>query len=397
MFKEGFAQMNYCWEKVRKTTMKTVLMFLCTVFVLQMYCLVESHADFDSVAPTAVLMEASTGKIIYEKNADEAMPPASITKIMTLFLAFDAIEEGRATWEDEVPISVKAWKMQGSKMFLEAGKKIKYIDLVTGISVVSANDGCVALAEYLYGTEEAFVKKMNEKAAQLGLSKTHFENCTGLPAEGHKMSARDIAVLARHLISTYPQILEIESKTEFTYNNIKQRNRNPLLGTYPGADGLKTGWTEEAGYCLVGTAEQNGMRLISVVLNTKNEKERLFASQQLLNYGFKNFEFVKLKSAGEIVDSIKVKDGKLREVELKTDRDITALVKSSDKNKVKFEVKKDHEYLKAPVKEGTPVGKIEALLDGEAIASADVLTTEDVARVGLLTRFIRWFFGLFSK
>jgi len=373
------------------------LLILCVVLFLQSFCPVASHAEFDSAAPTAVLMEASTGQIIYEKNADEALPPASITKIMTLLLAFDAVEEGRAKWDDEVPISAKAWKMQGSKMFLEAGKKIKYIDLVTGISVVSANDGCIALAEYLYGTEEAFVKKMNEKAAQLGLSKTHFENATGLPAEGHKMSAKDIAVLARHLISTYPQILEIESKTEFTYNNIKQRNRNPLLGAYPGADGLKTGWTEEAGYCLVGTAQQNGMRLISVVLNTKNEKDRLFASQQLLNYGFKNFEFFKLKSAGEIVGSVNVKDGKLREVGLKVDKDITVLVKTTDKNKIQFEVKKDHEFLKAPVAEGTRAGKIEALLNGETIASADVLTAEDVARVGLLTRFIRWFFGLFSK
>lgn len=373
------------------------LLILCAVLFLQSFCPIASYAEFDSAAPTAVLMEASTGQIIYEKNADEALPPASITKIMTLLLAFDAVEEGRAKWDDEVPISVKAWKMQGSKMFLEAGKKIKYIDLVTGISVVSANDGCIALAEYLYGTEEAFVKKMNEKAAQLGLSKTHFENATGLPVEGHKMSAKDIAVLARHLISTYPQILEIESKTEFTYNNIKQRNRNPLLGVYPGADGLKTGWTEEAGYCLAGTAQQNGMRLISVVLNTKNEKDRLFASQQLLNYGFKNFEFFKLKSAGEIVGSVNVKDGKLREVGLKVDKDITVLVKTTDKNKIQFEVKKDHEFLKAPVAEGTRAGKIEALLNGETIASADVLTAEDVARVGLLTRLIRWFFGLFSK
>ena len=176
-------------------------------------------------------------------------------------------------------------------MFLEVGSKVPFKEIVTGISVVSANDGCIAIAEHISGSEEAFVRLMNSKAAELGMTNSKFFNCSGLPADGHVMSAKDIAVLCRHLIETYPEVLDIESMTEFTYNNIKQYNRNPLLANYSGADGLKTGHTNEAGFCLAGTAKKGKMRLISIVLNTVDEAQRLDASSKLLDYGFNNFEF----------------------------------------------------------------------------------------------------------
>jgi D-alanyl-D-alanine carboxypeptidase (penicillin-binding protein 5/6) len=314
---------------------------------------------------------------------------------MTLLLGFEAVDQGKTTWDDMVPISESAWKMGGSKMFLEVGKQIKYRDLVTGISVVSANDGCVALAEYLYGSESAFVAVMNERAKKLGLTKTHFENATGLPAEGHVMSARDISTLADYLIEKHPDILKIESQREFTYNNIRQFNRNPLLGAFQGADGLKTGWTDAAGYCLVGTAKQEDMRLIAVVLNTRNEQERLTASQELLNYGFKNFVKTTVKNSGDIVGSIDIKKGKKLTVPVKVQDNITVVIPSARKNDIKIEAVKDKDSLNAPAAAGTAVGKLEVKLDGRVLASSAIATAEDVSKAGffeLLFRAIGNFF-----
>jgi D-alanyl-D-alanine carboxypeptidase (penicillin-binding protein 5/6) len=358
---------------------------------------VGAFAQFESQAGSALLMEASTGSVIYEKNADVSVPPASITKVMTLLLGFEAVEQGKASWDDMVPVSEKAWKMGGSKMFLEVGHDVKYDDLITGISVVSANDGCVALAEYLYGSEEAFVQVMNRRAKELGLTNTEFKNSTGLPAEGHVMSAHDIAVLARYLIQNYPEILEIESKGEFTYNGILQYNRNPLLGVFPGADGLKTGWTEAAGYCLVGTAKQDDMRFISVVLNTKDENERLKESRELLNYGFKNFEVLEVKKAGDIVDSIEIEKGKTETVPVKVNSDISVVIPSSRKDDIKFVPVKDSVLLEAPVPAGTSVGKLEVKLDEKTLAVADISTAEDAQRAGFFALLFRSIINFFSS
>ncbi len=345
--------------------------------------------EFESTAGSALLMEASTGTILYEKNANVPKPPASITKLMTLYIGLEAVKEGKVSWDDLVPVSEKAWKTDGSEMFLEVGKSATYRDIIMGISVVSANDGCVALAEYLCGSEEAFVEEMNKRAKEMGLSNTQFKNSTGLPAQGHVMSARDIAVLARNLIEKYPEILEIESTKEFTYNNIRQFNRNPLLGNYPGADGLKTGWTTEAGYCLVGTAMRDGIRLISVVLNTKDENERLLASKSLLDYGFNNFELVDFKNAGDIAGEIDVTKGKELSVPVKIDSSITIVIPSDRKNDIETVLIKDTDWLEAPVSAGTPVGKVEVRLDGKVLASASASTAGDVAKAGFFTLLFR--------
>ncbi|NLU26427.1 MAG: D-alanyl-D-alanine carboxypeptidase [Hungateiclostridium thermocellum] len=358
-----------------------------TFFVMMFQ--VTAFAQFESSAQSAILIEASTGQVLYEKNADVPMPPASITKIMTLLLGFEALEKGLVKWDDEVIISEKAWRMEGSKMFLLVGDKAKFGEIMTGISVVSANDGCVALAEHLYGSEEAFVQVMNTRAKELGLTNTNFANSNGLPAEGHVMSARDISTLARYLIQNYPKILELESTTEYTYNNIRQFNRNPLLGVFPGADGLKTGWTEEAGYCIVGTAQQNGQRMIGVVLKTSSEKERSKAIQELLNYGFKNFKQVTVKNAGEIVDSIEVKNGKKLSVSLKLDSDISTVIPVGRENDLQIVTSKKAEFLNAPVSLDIPAGTVEVQLDGKTIATSTMSTAEEAERLGFFAMILR--------
>lgn len=361
---------------------------------------VKAFAQFETVAGSAILMEASTGQILYEKNADVPLPPASITKVMTLLLAFEALEQELIDWNDDVSISEKTWRMEGSKMFLQVGDKVKLSDIITGISVVSANDGCVALAEHLYGSENAFVKVMNQRAKELGMTNSTFKNASGLPSDGHLMSAKDIAILSRYIIENYPEILELESQREFTYNDIRQFNRNPLLGVFEGADGLKTGWTDEAGYCLVGTAKQEDIRMISVVLNTKNEQERSEASQELLTYGFRNFKIKDFIDAGEVVENLNVKNGNMPSVPLVANDDISLVIPVSREKDIEIITSLDAETVKAPVTKGEVLGKIEVVLDDKVLASSDISASEDVSRLGffkILFRNIINFFKFFSK
>jgi D-alanyl-D-alanine carboxypeptidase (penicillin-binding protein 5/6) len=359
-----------------------------------------AFAQFETAAGSAILMEASTGEILYEKNSDVPLPPASITKVMTLLIAFEAIEQGLVDWNDDVSISEKAWRMEGSKMFLQVGDKVKLGDIITGISVVSANDGCVALAEHLYGSENAFVNVMNQRAKELGMTNSTFKNSSGLPSEGHVMSAKDIAILSRFIIENYPEILELESQREFTYNNIRQFNRNPLLGVFEGADGLKTGWTEEAGYCLVGTAKQDDIRMISVVLNTKSEQERFETSQELLTYGFRNFKKADFVEAGEIIETLNVKNGTKETVSLVANDSISLVIPVSREKDIEIITSFDDETVKAPVKKGEVLGKVEVVLDDKVLASSDLSASEDVSRLGffkILIRNIINFFKFFSK
>ena len=359
-----------------------------------------AFAQFETAAGSAYLMEASTGESLYEKNSDVPLPPASITKVMTLLIAFEAIEQGLVDWNDDVSISEKAWRMEGSKMFLQVGDKVKLGDIITGISVVSANDGCVALAEHLYGSENAFVNVMNQRAKELGMTNSTFKNSSGLPSEGHVMSAKDIAILSRFIIENYPEILELESQREFTYNNIRQFNRNPLLGVFEGADGLKTGWTEEAGYCLVGTAKQDDIRMISVVLNTKSEQERFETSQELLTYGFRNFKKADFVEAGEIIETLNVKNGTKETVSLVANDSISLVIPVSREKDIEIITSFDDETVKAPVKKGEVLGKVEVVLDDKVLASSDLSASEDVSRLGffkILIRNIINFFKFFSK
>lgn len=357
-------------------------------------------ANIDVNAGSAILMEASTGQILYEKNSDQALPPASITKIMTLLVIFEALEKEQITWDEKVMVSENAWRMQGSQMFLEIGQEVTVRDLVKGISIISGNDACVAMAEHLYGSEAAFVRVMNERAQELGLKNTKFQNSTGWPAENHYMSAKDIAILAQYLISTYPEVIEFEAQKEFTFNNIRQYNRNTLLGRYPGADGLKTGLTTEAGYCLVATAVQNDIRMISVVLNTASEEARHTASQEILNYGFRNFEPLEIAKAGETVGQVNIHEGRKKLLNVTVAEDYTVFIPHDSKDKIE-QVLVAKEDLKAPIKKGEIAGTLEIRSEDEIITSVDVVAQEDMKRANILVRAFRWiggfFSGLFSK
>jgi len=371
------------------------LLFLVVLFASMLP--VNIYAQFESSASSAILVEASTSQVLYEKNSDVPMPPASITKVMTLLLGFEAISKGDAKWDDLVNVSENAWRMEGSKMFLELGSKVPYREIIKGISIVSANDGCVALAEHLSGSEKAFVALMNQRAKELGMTNSTFKNCTGLPEEGHVLSAKDIATLSLYLVQNYPEILEIESTKEFTFNNIRQFNRNPLLGVYEGADGLKTGWTEEAGYCLVATAKQNDIRLIAVILNTKSENERKTAAQEMLTYGFKNFKLLEYKKAGEIVDSVEVNNGKKPSVQLKLDNDIKIIVPVTRVNDLQTVISKDSESIKAPVSADVSMGKFEVKLDGQTLASSSISTTESIDKAGFFKRLLNGILNIFKS
>lgn len=355
--------------------------------------------QFDTVAGYAALVEMSTGQFIYLKNADEPRPPASITKVMTLLLAFEALERGDIQWDQKTVVSERAWRISGSEMFLDVNTEVSVEDLIKGISIVSANDGCIAIAELIAGSEEAFVQRMNQRAQELGMQSTLFRNSTGLPAEGHVMSARDIAILSRHLVANFPKILEFETMREFTYNNIKQYNRNPLLGRFQGADGLKTGWTPESGYSLAGTALQNDMRLISVVLNTTSEEERFSASRELLNYGFRNFRLKTAVNAGDVLGQAPVKDGRQQTVGVTVAQDLTVIVPIAQEGDL--QLVPQPQALKAPVEAGTPAGTLLVQLDGETIASAPLETTDAVGRANVIVRLFRaigtFFRGLFSR
>ncbi|NLC43464.1 MAG: D-alanyl-D-alanine carboxypeptidase [Clostridiales bacterium] len=351
--------------------------------------------QFDSIADAALLMEASTGEVLYEKASNEALPPASITKVMTLLLTFEALERGDISLDDEVYISEEAWLVEGSEMFLLVDTKVPLSEIITGISVVSANDGCIAVAEHISGSQDAFVQLMNKRAQELGMTNTSFQNPHGLPADGHRMSAKDIATLARELIVNHPKILEIESMTELKYNDILQYNRNPLLGVYPGADGLKTGWTEEAGYCLVGTAERNDMRLISVVLKTKDEKERLNASRELLDYGYQNYEIKEVISKGASMGDMDVKNGKELSVPLKTDNSVSLVIHKDKISDIQTQLILDEEIITAPVTKDSKVGRLDVKLDDKVLASTEVSTVEEVEKAGffeILWRGIANFF-----
>ncbi len=342
---------------------------------------------FDLEAEAALLLEAETGSILYAKNTDTPLPPASITKMMTLLLVFEAIEAGRASLDDVIVISENAWRMQGSQMYLEIGQKVILKDLVQGISVVSANDACVAVAEYLMGSEEVFVQEMNDKARSLGMTKTNFENSTGWPSAGHYMSARDIGILSREIINNHPELMEYESQRQFTFNNIKQYNRNPLLGSYTGADGMKTGWTEEAGYCLAGTAVQNEMRLIAIVLNTQSEKTRLDTSRQLLDFGFRNFKTKILLTPEDIAGEIPVGKGKERTLEVTVASPLKAVLPANSEAEV--ELKIIGNTIEAPLAKGDAAGTIQVQVGGKVILERELVAAKNIAKANIFVRGFR--------
>ncbi|NND45778.1 MAG: D-alanyl-D-alanine carboxypeptidase [Xanthomonadales bacterium] len=350
-------------------------------------------------ASSYVLMDFHSGELLVEDDPDARVEPASITKLMTSYVVFQELASGNISLEDVVPVSEKAWRTIGSRMFLEPDMEVTVEDLIKGIIIQSGNDASVALAEFLAGTEEAFANVMNFYAEQLGMGNTHFVNATGLPDENHYTTARDIALLSVALIRDFPEYYGWYAEKEFTFNNIRQHNRNNLLWRDPAVDGLKTGHTESAGYCLAASAKRDGMRLVSVVMGSFSEQSRASESQSLLNYGFRFFETVQLYKADQMLATGRVWKGAADEVQMGLADDLFITIPRGryDDLEARLEVQPE---LKAPLDAGQQVGVIRIELGDQLVASRPLVTLGAVEPAGFFGRAMDgmrlWFGGLFG-
>ena len=350
-------------------------------------------------AKSYVLMDAVSGKILVEHNADERLPPASLTKLMTAYIATKEIQNEQITEQDMVTVSEKAWRTGGSRMFIDVGKQVSVDDLLHGIIIQSGNDASVALAEHIAGSEEAFSSMMNNAATRLKLDNSHFLNATGLPAEEHYSSAHDMAKLARAIIFEDPEHYAIYAQKEFLWNGIKQPNRNLLLWRDKTVDGLKTGHTDEAGYCLVASAVRDDMRLISVVFGASSEASRAAETQKLLTYGFRFFETKTFYRKGvELADS-KVWKGESSQVKVGLADDLTLTLPRGQIQKMAATMILD-ESVVAPVKIGDRLGVVEVRLADEVLHTADLVALQDVPEGGFVRRILdtirMFFYSLFN-
>lgn len=339
----------------------------------------------DTTASHAILMDAETGSILLDKNINERMPTSSMSKTLTLYAVFDALQKGTIKLEDEIQVSEKAWRMAGSKMFIRVGSNVKVEDLIRGVAIQSGNDATVALAEALAGTEEAFAERLNVIAKDLGMTNSHFMNASGWPDPEHYSTAHDLAILAKRIIADFPDHYHYFAEKEFTYNNIRQHNRDPLLGRLAGADGIKTGHTEAAGYGLIGSAIRQGRRLILVVNGLQSEKARQEESIRLLEWGFRNFENKKVLQKGLALETAEVWLGDKEKVSLVTDQDMTVTLPVSARADIKMSVTY-MSPLKAPIKKGDAVAKLLIKIPGQSPRQVDLLAGEDVARKGFFGR-----------
>ncbi|WP_420550318.1 D-alanyl-D-alanine carboxypeptidase family protein [Litorivicinus lipolyticus] len=341
-------------------------------------------------ASSYLLIDGSTGTVIVESNADQPLPPASLTKLMTAYLVEKDLKAGTVTLEDSVPISVKAWKTGGSRMFIREGTQVEMGDLLKGIIIQSGNDASVAVAEFLGGSEGGFAELMTAQASALGMTNTTYYNATGLPAPGHLTTARDLSILAREIIYGHPDLYSLYSQKSFTYNDIKQDNRNRLLWKDPSVDGLKTGHTEEAGYCLVASAERNGMRLISVVMGTKSTQSREQETAKLLNYGFRFFEGVSLFQAGQTLDtSARVWGGERDVVSLGPKDAVYLTLPKGARESLSVSLDMQPELV-APIAQGQQIGMLSVTLEGETLALVPVIATEAVVDGSLFKQAMDW-------
>lgn len=339
----------------------------------------------ETAVPVAILIDGRTGNVFYEKNADQLVAPASTSKLMTAIMIFDALKAGKLSLDQEFLISENAWRKGGapsggSTMYAVLNSKVKLSDLIQGIIVQSANDACIAVAEGMAGSEQVFAEQMTRRARELGLTKSVFRNSTGLPDPEHLMTARELAMLAQYIIKTYPEHYHYYSQSDFTWNKIMQKNRNPLLADYPGADGLKTGYTKEAGYNLVGSAMRDGRRLIMVVAGATTLEERRREAQKILDWGFKQFRAIDVYSANDRVGRARVWGGDSRWVDLVTPKDVRLMLSSVEQQKVTV----DLHYtgpLMAPIKAGTKAGSIEFNLDGRTLAEFPLETSGEIGAV----------------
>jgi D-alanyl-D-alanine carboxypeptidase (penicillin-binding protein 5/6) len=341
----------------------------------------EIVGPIDTQARAALVMEVETGTVLLDKNADERIPPASMSKLMTAYVVFSDLKEGRAKLDDELPVSEKAWRTSGSKMFVPLGAQIKISDLIRGMIIQSGNDACVVLAEGLAGSEAAFVEEMNRKAKEIGLKNSHFANVDGLPNPDHWMTARDLATVAFRTIRDFPQFYEIYGEKEFTFNKITQGNRNPLLYKDLGADGLKTGHTEEAGYSLVGSAKRGDRRILVVLSGLPSAKARAQESERLIEWAFREYNTVPLFTAGATVDETRVWLGEQPKVPLTVAKDLVVTVPRKSRKDMKVTVTYDQPAA-APIKKGQPLGKIMVAVPDTPPVEMPLIAAADVERMG---------------
>lgn len=377
---------------------KVICFFICVCFMMHsVVVFAESNTDLGLNAKSAILMEESTGNILYESNPDERLPIASVTKVMTMLLIMEAVDSGKISLDDMVTVSENAMSYGGSTMFLETGEQLTVNDMLKGIAVASANDGCVAMAEHLAGSESAFVDMMNEKAKKLGMENTHFMNTNGLDEDDHYSSARDVAIMSRELM---------KHETIFNYTSIwmdtlrggkfQLANTNKLIRFYDGANGLKTGSTSKALCCLSAAAKRNDMQLIAVVLGAPTSAERFASAKSLLDYGFANYAVNTQITAGDEVQKIAVEKGVDKEVGVVAGDSCSTLVKKGQEDNITKEIKID-ETITAPIEAGQKIGTMTISRDGEVIADIDLnaLSAVEKKGIGLMIKdfFATIFFG----
>lgn len=377
---------------------KVICFFICVCFMMQsVVVFAEGNTDLGLNAKSAILMEESTGNILYESNPDERLPIASVTKVMTMLLIMESVDSEKISLDDMVTVSENAMSYGGSTMFLETGEQLTVNDMLKGIAVASANDGCVAMAEHLAGSESAFVDMMNEKAKELGMENTHFMNTNGLDEDDHYSSARDVAIMSRELM---------KHETIFNYTSIwmdtlrggkfQLANTNKLIRFYDGANGLKTGSTSKALCCLSAAAKRNDMQLIAVVLGAPTSAERFASAKSLLDYGFANYAVNTQITAGDEVQKIAVEKGVDKEVGVVAGDSCSTLVKKGQEDNITKEIKID-ETITAPIEAGQKIGTMTISRDGEVIADIDLnaLSAVEKKGIGLIIKdfFATIFFG----
>ena len=367
-------------------------LFLIFAFLIIPVSISAESVDLAPNATSAIIIEASTGTVIYNKNEHEKLAPASMTKMMGLLLIMEQIEKDNLKWDEMVTASSNASSMGGSQIFLETGEQMTVEELVKGISIASGNDAMVAMAERIAGTEEAFVELMNKKASELGLKNTNFKNCTGLDAENHYSSANDMAIIAKELVK-HDKILEFSGTyedyiREGTDKSFWLVNTNKLVRFYQGVDGLKTGYTSTAGYCLTATAKRNGMRLITVVMNEPDSTTRNNETTSMLDYGFNAYGMEQLLNKDNVLGKIKVDLGKEEYVEVVPKEDINILNnKTNDKRNVSYNISLNN--VKAPIKVGDIVGKINVIENNKTIMTVDVTVKESIDKENFLISYLK--------
>ncbi|GAA0402668.1 D-alanyl-D-alanine carboxypeptidase family protein [Paenibacillus motobuensis] len=386
---------------MKKMLISGLMALILTVSAWPMAALAEDGGARDNAevltlaenARSAILIDADTGTVIYEKHSHEKLPPASITKIMTMLLTMEAIDEGRLKLTDKVTTSEHASSMGGSQIFLEVGEEMTVDDLLKGVAMASGNDASVALAEKIAGSEQGFIKLMNERAQELGLKDTHFANCNGLPVADHYSSAHDIAMMSREL-------LKYEGITKYTgaYQDYLRKdsakpfwlvNTNKLVRFYSGADGLKTGYTSEAKFCLAATAKRDGMRLIAVVLGEPNTKTRNSEVSAMFDYAFSQYALQPIYKSGEVIGKVKVQKGEAAQLELTASKTMSVLVKKGSKLENITQKLVVPEKIAAPVKEGQLIGQLLIVQDGRTLAEFDLNAATAIKKAGFWTLFKR--------